>query len=700
MSLFLHSNTSVGSYNNPISSVNTTLSTLNIAVVEHAPSRISSRTTEFISAIAAKFLKSGSHTNYSALKNLIQLVSREGVAPIQDALLKKNGYLTRWFSNESWQEWSQYRTPLGRVVSMYCDHINTSQKANVSICRLDKELLEIANRDAAAILNSLRAEKDSSQTQCEMSTRSFWSTFMSLPMAEGAHLGKRGFPAKFELSSLDGTNGFLLDGESPGDNSGISVSNAGDMNADGIADLAVGAWRASPGGRKNAGKSYVIFGSNKGWGSPLNLSSLTGPNGFIFIGEVAGDNTGYSVSSAGDINGDGINDLVVGGNYNPNNGNTKCYVIFGSKAPWKSPLEHSSLNGNNGFTINGGILSDSSRFVGSGIGDVNGDGIDDLIIGAYNSNFWAGRSYVIYGSKSSWNSTLDLSNIKGVNGFVLNGQANDYSGSSVSGAGDINGDGIADFIVGAPGVYFASQSYGRTYVIFGSKAGWKSPFELSSINGFNGFILNGEAPGDFTGSSVSAGGDINGDGIADLIVGAIFASPNNKTGAGKTFVIFGARRGWWSSPMNLSSLNGANGFILNGEAAGDSCGGSVSGAGDINGDGISDLIVGASDAFPTNKPFAGKSYVIFGSKAGWNSRIELSSLNGINGFILNGEDAYDNSGSSVSGAGDINGDGIDDIVVGAPVGPSPNNETRVGKTYVIFGQKAVSTNNAGKFSIN
>ena len=213
---------------------------------------------------------------------------------------------------------------------------------------------------------------------------------------------------------------------------------------------------------------------------------------------------------------------------------------------------------------------------------------------------------------------------------------------------------------------------GKTYVIFGSKARWSSPISLSSLNGANGFVLNGENTSDFSGGSVSGAGDINGDGIADLVVGAAPAGSN----AGKTYVIFGSKAGW-SSPISLSSLNGANGFVLNGENAGDSSGFSVSGAGDINGDGIADLVVGACGA----DSLEGKTYVIFGSKSVWSSPISLSSLSGTNGFVLNGENTGDFSGYSVSGAGDINGDGIADLVVGAT-----RADSQAGKTYVIFGQ--------------
>jgi hypothetical protein len=127
-------------------------------------------------------------------------------------------------------------------------------------------------------------------------------------------------------------------------------------------------------------------------------------------------------------------------------------------------------------------------------------------------------------------------------------------------------------------------------------------------------------------------------------------------------------------------LNGKNGFILNGEATNDESGWSVSGAGDINDDGIDDLIIGA----PYGK--TGKSYVIYGSKKSWNSPIELSSLNGVNGFILNGDSGKNWIGFSVSGAGDINDDGIDDLAIGAP-DANPHNRTSAGKTYIVFGKK-------------
>jgi len=180
---------------------------------------------------------------------------------------------------------------------------------------------------------------------------------------------------------------------------------------------------------------------------------------------------------------------------------------------------------------------------------------------------------------------------------------------------------------------------------------------LSSLNGINGFRLDGVAKLDYSGVSVSTAGDVNGDGFDDLIVGARGAGPN-----GSSYVVFGKASGF-SAAMDLSSLDGSNGFRLDGEAGGDESGNSVSTAGDVNGDGFDDLIVGADGADP-NGDRSGSSYVVFGQASGFSAAIDLSSLDGSDGFRLDGEAEYDFSGFSVSTAGDVNGDGFDDLIVG------------------------------------
>ncbi|GAB5496953.1 MAG: integrin alpha [Phycisphaerales bacterium] len=498
------------------------------------------------------------------------------------------------------------------------------------------------------------------------------------------------------------------------DRCGVSVSSAGDVNGDGVDDIIIGAYWADPNGQGAAGESYVVYGGAKvGSSGVINLSTLNGENGLVLQGISSGDYSGYSVSAAGDVNGDGIDDVIIGAMRADPRGASNAgasYVVFGGESvATASTFELSSLNGSNGFVLNGVSSFDLSGISVSSAGDVNGDGIDDIIIGAMrgdpNGNYAAGECYVLFGNDSlGFPDTIELSSLDGANGFVMNGiDEDDNSARSVSSAGDVNDDGVDDLIIGA---YRAAPdgrfTAGESYVVFGGPTvGSSGEIELSSLNGTNGYVLNGIDTRDRSGHSVSSAGDVNGDGVDDLIIGAFYASPNGEGLAGECYVVFGGPTVGSSGEIELSSLNGANGFVLNGVDGADRCGWAVSSAGDFNGDGFGDLIIGAFRASPHGKERAGESYIVFGSEsAGSSGALDLSSLDGTNGFVLNGLFRGDYSGFSVSTAGDVNGDGLDDVIIGA-YHAWPNGINTAGESYVVFGRRVpcpADTNDDGTLS--
>ncbi len=403
---------------------------------------------------------------------------------------------------------------------------------------------------------------------------------------------------------------------------------------------------------------------------PLGVVA-SGAGGFVLDGEAAGDQSGTAVSGAGDVNGDGLDDLVVGARAADGEGSYagRSYVVFGQADTTAVDL---SMLGDGGFAVLGEAAYDFSGQAVNGAGDVNGDGLDDIVIGAYRSEptgTYSGSAYVVFGKADS--AAVDLSAL-GDGGFAIHGEGPfQHAGNSVSGAGDVDGDGLADVIIGAPYGHPNGAAYsGRSYVVFG-KADTET-VALATL-GEAGFAIDGEVAWDFSGVSVSGAGDVDGDGLDDVIVGAPGADPNGER-SGRSYVVFGKA----DSTTVALGLLGDDGFAIDGEVAEDFSGARVSGAGDVDGNGLDDVIVGAWRN-ASNGAESGRSYVVFGKAD--TTTVVLSTL-GDGGYVLDGEAAGDRSGT-VHGAGDVDGDGLDDIIIGAaeadPAGDSS------GRSYVVFG---------------
>lgn len=503
-----------------------------------------------------------------------------------------------------------------------------------------------------------------------------------------ASTNAQNFPEVIYLDSLDGSTGFQIDGENLGDSSGISVSGAGDVNGDNVDDLIIGASFFNVGGVAEVGRAYIVYGNTNGFPPNLDLANLQSDIGFAIDGENWSDHAANSVDGAGDFNGDGFDDLIIGAKDADPNGDRsgRSYVLFGGQAEHLLPQPLADLDGSNGFQLDGEASLHGFGISVASAGDINGDGFDDVIIGAKGADpngDDSGRSYVVFGGSGGFASPFQLSDLDGANGFAINGEAsyNDF-GHSVSRAGDINNDGFDDLIIGAPRASEDFTFNGRAYIVFGMAGGFGAEISVGGLDGTNGFRLDGAA-GNHAGDSVAGAGDFNGDGIDDIIIGAPGADPNGSD-SGSTYVVFG-RNGGFPSRIILAGLDGANGLRIDGESSFGKSGAAASLNGDVNGDGIDDLIIGAPGAKFSGSSRTGGAYVVFGSSNGFPAPLQLADLDGTNGFKLAGEVDNDDAGKSVQLVGDINGDGIDDLIIGAS-GHDANGVIESGRTYVVFGQ--------------
>ena len=421
---------------------------------------------------------------------------------------------------------------------------------------------------------------------------------------------------------------------------GYALAAAGDVDGDGYDDVLVGAYGSDSSGPES-GIVYLFRGPLSGDLDPASADAW-------LVGEDAWDQAGRSVAGAGDVNGDGYDDILIGAPENCDGGTDagKTYLLYG-------PLE--------------GFLAPDASFVGqyeddqSGMsvasaGDVNGDGYDDILIGAPENGdggYKAGKAYLLYGPQ---NGTVDLA---AADASFVGETEYDEAGTWVASAGDVDGDGYDDILIGAPENGEAYDEAGKAYLLYGPLYG---TIDLSSADA----AFLGEDDNDHAGWSVSSAGDVDLDGHDDVLIGA----PYNDDGggsAGQAYLVRGPIYG----TIDLSYTDAS----FPGEDSSDYAARAMAAAGDVNGDGYPDILIGAYHNDDGGSG-AGKAYVMYGPFGG------VHPLSGADASFI-GEVSSDAAGRAVSAAGDVNGDGYDDILIGAYDNDGGGDDA--GKAYLIYG---------------
>lgn len=403
---------------------------------------------------------------------------------------------------------------------------------------------------------------------------------------------------------------------------GHAIASVGDVNADGHADLVVGAYGE---GSDHTGAAYLVMGPVAG---AFDLSQAQ----IKWTGESEDDWAGFAVAAGGDLTGSGLPDVLIGARYDDGTGHNAgaAYVVRVNQA---GTVELSDAVAK----IYAEAEYDSAGYSVAVPGDVDGDGQVDLLIGAVSnshSGLESGSAYVVLGPVTG---PVQLAHTP----YALRGEASrDNAGCAVSGAGDLDGDGRADLIVGA---CLSDRSHPNAGAAFQFSTHTLTEHLLGDADG----ALVGEAADDQLGTAVAAAGDVDGDGLADLLVGAPLHDLSGED-AGAIYLVAGPA----TTQMNTPDAK------LYGEDPGDRAGTSIAGIGDVDGDGLADVAIGAPGRDSAGQD-AGSAYLLFGPLAG---HIDLADAD----LELSGAAAFDFTGQAVAAAGDVDADGFPDLLIGAP----------------------------------
>ncbi len=411
---------------------------------------------------------------------------------------------------------------------------------------------------------------------------------------------------------------------------GYHIHSAGDVNGDGYDDFLIGTFHNKTNGY-NAGAVYLILGRPEAnWGFNVSLLNADAR----FLGAKAYEAAGYFVGGKGDVNGDGLADMLIGAE------DGHVYVVLGRRsANWGRDFV---LYDEADARYDSEQDEDSAGLSVAIIGDLNGDGYDDFICGAPFHDYDGddvGKAYLILGKASGWQRGVSLSQ---ANASFYGTTNNGLVGYCVDGVGDVNNDGIPDFAIGARGE-------GKVYLFFGRRSvNWGKNCDIGTAD----VIFTAEQYGNYTGWRVSGAGDVNGDGFDDFLIAAPYHDENDNEN-GKVYLILGRSSGW---KTHLSEADAS----FYGEGLDDEAGWDTQGAGDVDGDGYDDFLIGAwyNDANGTD---AGKMYLIKGKSSGWQRNVSLATIEDY--FV--GQHPGDYAGFSCASAGDVNGDGVPDIITSA-----------------------------------
>jgi len=297
----------------------------------------------------------------------------------------------------------------------------------------------------------------------------------------------------------------------------------------------------------------------------------------------------------------------------------------------------------------------------------------------------SGAAYVVFGG--GWphvGPTVDLGALDGSDGFAMHGSAAGANlGSSITAAGDINGDGWADFAVGAKAAMDGFTRPGGVAVVFGRPGlGSTGVFDLESLDGTNGFWIYGVEADDRAGTSAMHMGDTNGDGYDDLLVSAIYTDHGGLNDVGSVYVIFGGPGVGGSGRLGVSTLDGTNGYAIHAGTNLERIGYQISTVGDADGDGLADLLIGSNN-FPSDNSTGGAYLVLGRSTSVPGGALSLADLDGSNGSLFAGANQFDSTGSSVRGESDLDCDGAPDLLIGAYL-MDPGGINAAGGLYVVY----------------